>query len=639
MEEKRPKNKNLIKEHSQLIIAVLFLAAAVILDMRQTLFPGLEINVPSMDACWNMFEAQVGVSAVGLTIVSLIISIVSTSTYGMSLPEFIMKIRPKWYLNYTFVVVSVILAVAINWFMLINNMEFTAIYIFLLTTFLAAYLTYSAMQIIYVKDNIKTEVREYILDKKRPYDISNLYMAISENIKTGDFIKFMENLELAKELLLFEIENWEEDIYSPKKKKKKGLTNPHYKSFGAYIYLLVESAIVADNNRFAIEIMEYYYKALNHANDKNVCIEWQSFVLFMKLFKTIDFDYLHNIKMNSECTYEDFLKAQFNNHNIPVTESYKENTGLHYKSEHFYTNDFYISHYYQLYYSKHKEKITENVYKTLIDFAENTPCVDCTDYYRLFLFYRFCFFLPQNQALEILVGVRSNSSEILNRVITNYVNNFINRLLTLTNESDFTLSKEIYICIRLYIFRTSYLKDTEWYIFADEQLSNFYIGYYKKFMESLGSQGFDFFADVFRYFLRDLKQLDELGSDFFSSPDMNRYKSFIVYSIMCVSADAEMMVDGLECIFEKEELYGSMFVEFLGSDTLYESYTYFGYSIFCDTFKIDEYDDEQAKVKFDNLKTELSIRKKEYDLERSNPSETETDTEKDLLAAKLSITE
>jgi hypothetical protein len=565
-------------KHWHLMTAILLFIAAVLLDMRHILFPGLVINAPSMDSCWNMFEAQVGISAVGLTIVSLIISIVSISTYGMSLPEFIMKIRPKKYLRYTFVVSSIIAAVVINWAMLIFGMEFTAIYIFVLTSILAVYLTYSAMQIIYVKDNIKTEVREYIIDIKRPGDIDNLYKAMSKDIKTGDFIEFMENLEFAEEMLSFEIDNWEKDL-DTNDKEKNYKPKSHGEKFKENLEFLIDSAIDTDNSRIPVEIMEFYYKALDYANKENVCIEWECYDVIINLLKVIDFEYLEHIKTNRECNYEEFLKAQFRNHSIIETEKHNKNDDNYDRQVWIYITSFFYQHYVQLIIGKYKNNVSRQT-EELINFASKTKINYDTDIYKLFFFYEVCFLKPEMKSLYKLVHVHinfENSTIIMNKNINNSINWLEN--------PDFPITKDVYITILLYSFKVSNLKDENLYSFVDDELNNFYRQFYKVFLGILFEK--KIYLTTFKNYWKEFKKIVNNGGFFIDMKNTAiNFKKFIVYSIICKLTKIEDIISSLEYVFQ-DEFYGQMFVEFLSYDGLY---TDKGLIKFCDVFKIYVFD-------------------------------------------------
>ncbi|MDR0943131.1 MAG: hypothetical protein LBM41_01205 [Ruminococcus sp.] len=604
-------------EHWHLMTAILFFIAVVLLDLRGILFPELIINAPSMDSCWNMFEAQVGISAVGLTIVSLIISIVSTSTYGMSLPEYIMRIRPKKYLRYTAVIVSIIAAVVINWAMLIFGMEFIAIYIFVLTTVLAVYLTYSAMQIIYVKDDIKADVRKFIAEHKRENDIDNfrdidnLYKAMSKSIKNGDFIEFTENLELAEELLEFEIVNWE----------TRG------KKFAQNLEALIDGAMDTDNNRIPVEIMEFYYNALGKANgkkdekddNKKVCIEWLCYKVVLKLFKVIDFDYLENLKINPECTYKEFLKVQLDNHDILSVDLYNENTSNEEKE---YALSFFYLHYIQLYYSKYKDKFDSRVYKMLIEFEENIVPESYKDYFRRFFFYQSCFDYPRKECLEELVYVRQSDEErdIKTRLAVNESFNMPTDIFDVLN---FSLNKHLYICLLLYRWKLAKSSDDIWYNLAETALANFYRNYYERYISELDKRQHSFDKE-FKAFLKEMEDFKEFGEGFGVGYDVEYYlKHFIVYSVMTYSPNAETAVNSLERIFGKETLYHLMYLDFIGIEGYYMMYTNERFHKFADIFGIDLH---ALGDRFTELKNVIIERKAAFDKETDTKKSDKLDT-------------
>jgi hypothetical protein len=471
--------------------------------------------------------------------------------------------------------------------MLIFGMEFTAIFIFVLTSILAVYLTYSAMQIIYVKDNIKSDVRKYIINQYLSMDerernsdfykpIDNLYKAMSKDIKTGDFIEFMENLELAKELLPFHIykDEWEE-VLDPED-RIFGEPKTNGMRFFENLEILIDAAIDVDNNRIPVEIMEFYYTALYKANLNNVCIERECYAVVSNLLMVIDFDYLEHIKTKRRCTYSEFLEAQLYNHKLKYVRKYRyADFG---KGELYYLKSFFVLHYLQLYFGKYKDKIDRHTYRILIDFAENAPCENTTDYYRLFYLYQKCFEFsyPNTVFLELLVDFGRNDKSD-SRIIDNHINSSIKCVKT-----EFSLSKDIFLCILLYRCKVSYIED-EWCRFADKALSDFYIDFYKSFQKHLVEN--KIYDQTFREYWSDFKFYIMVAENTNRMEEF--FKEFIIYSIISNQKNVKTIVNSLEYIFEKEKLYGPMFVEFLGSDEIYESYTDKGYRAFCDIFKLD----------------------------------------------------
>jgi hypothetical protein len=425
--------RDFLKRHWSIVTAILLFAISLILDCCKYIFPGTALPTPSAEACWNMLEAQAGISAVGLTIVSLIISIVNTEVFGMSFPEYIMERTHPPYLRYKFVLKSVIALVVINWGVILCGFYFTSVYIFILTGVLAVFQTSEAMQVIYVRDNMKDEVRKYICDNTneecehcidsnctecefeltRFKDLENLYQTASRNIKKGEYVDFCECLELAKDLLLYYIKRWDNPIpkdkdkkdeaeaeeahlptfkerfakevneiypgryYIPKKDSKNSKT--YGDRFNKNLSSLIENAVEADNNRVKAEIVEFYYKALLHANNNynKVWIEKQCFETIAEIFKSFDFKYLNEFKISRACTYEEFLLEAYDNHFEYLMKLRR--AGKCDDDETFFDKDdtrfgmtFFIVHYDKLTFNK---DLDIKIYRDLFD-AAHSKCFD-----------------------------------------------------------------------------------------------------------------------------------------------------------------------------------------------------------------------------------------------------------------------
>ncbi|MDR0903630.1 MAG: hypothetical protein LBM59_03255 [Ruminococcus sp.] len=184
------------------LLSIFCLGAAVYVDVININSPGLlPLSLPTEDACWNMFSAQVGVSTIGLTVVSLIISIVDTKVYGLSLPLFIMEREPRGFAKYKVVITGIIIAVVANWFITMSGLYATSVAIFVITSIISVNLTYQALKIIYGKDEMKDRVEAYILKIKNEQDIYNLLSELNEFLINKDSInEALDDIMLAKKL-------------------------------------------------------------------------------------------------------------------------------------------------------------------------------------------------------------------------------------------------------------------------------------------------------------------------------------------------------------------------------------------------------------------------------------------------------
>jgi hypothetical protein len=471
-----------------------------------------------------------------------------------------MRIRPKFYLRYTFVISSIIAAVVINWVALIFGMEFTAIYIFVLTSILAVYLTYSAMQIIYVKDDIKKDVYKYITEQKYPkeqkdikkrnpwFDIDNLYKAMSKNIKSGNFIEFTENLELAELLLPIEIRNW--DCYFDTRDVDDdgymNLSGTRIEKFAENLEALIDGVIDADNKRIAVEIMELYYNALYYANMKNICIDSECYSVIINLFKVIDFDYLQNIKIKPVCIYSQFLNEQFLNHNKryklylndiivhgfafvkeqewqeqerlnkiayeeylesedyvepDLSEYPKDDDGsLPMDGEEFSNEDWereessYMADANLLcsFFINHYKQVYYGKYKDTINRSVYGVIVRHAENAPCEIYSDYCrLFLFYSCCFELPVKealdtlVSDKDNENLSSRMDMKLSNSV--FYSELNKERRPLTKNIYICMYLYRWKDTLSGDDKWYIFADEELAKFYINYYKNFISKTDS--------------------------------------------------------------------------------------------------------------------------------------------------------
>jgi hypothetical protein len=157
------------------------------LDVLYYKFPNMWslIKSPGGETYWDLFGAQVGISMVGLSIVALIISFVKTKAHGMSIPLYVMQIRP-WYWGYKFIMYTSIAAIPVNWFLLMFQCYNTAVLVVVLNCVLFMNTVDKAFDVIYAPDEVIGEIRDYIMFTHKKQDMINLYYDIIDNIESDN---------------------------------------------------------------------------------------------------------------------------------------------------------------------------------------------------------------------------------------------------------------------------------------------------------------------------------------------------------------------------------------------------------------------------------------------------------------------
>jgi hypothetical protein len=587
----KSKIKAFLLRHIYLILAVIALIVFAAIDVYFHLFPESKLQ-PLLDSLWNMFEAQVGISAVGLTIVSLIISIVSTTAYGMSLPEFIMKIQPRPYLKYEVVIVGIIVGVVVNWIVLTGKLVFIAIYVFILTSLLAVYLTRAAMKIIYVRDDIKKDVREHILKTKLPSDIDNLYKAMAKSIKAGEYLEFLDSLEVAQELLSVYIEKWNDPDETDKSEKPK----TYGEKFADNLRLLIDSAVDADNSKVSTELMEFYYNALKIANDRKnpVCIEYECFTIITEIFKVVDFEYLENIKINRECTYKEFLEAQLVNHQLYIENVLYNKKSISSQKEMIFTVAFYWLHYRSLALNTHKDKIDLHIYYVLLDLMDSEPIRDDVDSYKRLMTFHICLDVGNPDVLAFLYHVYYDD-ETFGKLLDGRVLKTAQRNQFLTPGSMCSLSKDLHLCMYLYrAYDTDNVKK-DFLAFAKMELTHFYGNFFRLLLQQIRDNNVYhnglLVPSYFKYCLRDFRHFIDYGS---SLMPMDRLKEsvnkLIVFSVITITictqtaSNTADCVDFLRQIFGDDEFFSSICMGFFETESTNAIYSAKSYGKFFDCF-------------------------------------------------------
>jgi hypothetical protein len=394
--------------------------------------------------------------------------------------------------------------------------------------------------------------------------------------------------------------------------------------------------------------MEFYYKALKIANNKKdennehkkVCIESFCYKIILKLFAVIDFEYLENLKIKPECTYEDFLKAQLYNHDLLWVDLYDKNTSNEAEE---YALSFFCLHYTQLYYSKYKDKLDGRVYQVLINFEKSVEPESFKDYLRRFFFYQRCFDYPRKECLEELLELSLNYEldDIYSSSINLAVNISLSCLVDPISGPGFSWSKYLYICLLLYRFKINRTSDDIWCNFAETALADFYRDFYDAFISRINEQ--HDLGQVFTSFRDDMKKLIDFGYVGFGVDYLfeQYFNSFVVYSILMYSTNEETALNTLEVIYGKDTFNcGTMYFDFIGVDGYHMKYTGKKLLKFAEVFGIaaqNELDDRRAERMFTELRNIIIERKDALSPKEKAKEKTDTKNS-DRFKSVLSIT-
>jgi hypothetical protein len=272
--------KKLDKRCLFLPISIIALFIAIGFEVYCCNNPEFSIIKASEDTYLTMFEAQIGISLVGLTIVSLIVGFANAKAYGMSLAKFVMDVEPPKFLRYKYVIAGIIIADIPCFFMLAMQYYNIAVYLFLLTTIFTVYLTFNAFTVMYNKDNIDEAIRKYIIDKHKKDDIDNLYDDVMTDIKNGVNVDYSERFALMRQLC--------------------GKSVDIIKQSSVQLNKLMDVAVNCSFNNIKCEIITLYGVTIMEANKQELPLYRDNLNLFINLLSKVDLDDIEQYSISNK---------------------------------------------------------------------------------------------------------------------------------------------------------------------------------------------------------------------------------------------------------------------------------------------------------------------------------------------------
>ena len=228
----------------------------------------------------NLFTVQATISVTGTAIVSLLTAVVSKEYYGISVSKFITKINP-WILKHNDVIILTFVITFLDYCSVAFGFYNVSVAIFFCSVLLLIYLVKDDMVVFLGEKTVKSKIADYVLSSNYNETTESLFNQSLEFIDKGQFVNLKDNLDLIKQLLTREFENYiDTNNYNKIENIEDRLTD---------IYKLIVRIGHSDENNY---FLSYLFSLYLSANDKKIYFElwWKIPNIYYRSLKKISYN-------------------------------------------------------------------------------------------------------------------------------------------------------------------------------------------------------------------------------------------------------------------------------------------------------------------------------------------------------------
>ena len=274
-------------------------------DLLRTIHLDILLIDPSSGIYQTMADILSSVAALGLAIISLITVVSDKRVFGISLSKYLMVYRHTKPFQHRVVIVAVIVLTALVWLLVAIAWYNLSVGLFLIATVLVCRLTKDAVQSLHSSDDVKQEIKAFIVSTNNLKFYEALFDEIKESIVSGDTVTFEGSLALAIEILHIEL-----IPETPQDRVQRIQEN---------IQGVINVAVSHNNSSFAFGVFNLYisaYRAANRNEKAIVPLKLLDNYEIYHLLRTCD----NPNAWSSGVTLHEWQRQMFANNSTKVTE-------------------------------------------------------------------------------------------------------------------------------------------------------------------------------------------------------------------------------------------------------------------------------------------------------------------------------
>ena len=267
---KPPFSQNRLFELLTIVAMLIVIVGASLFELGLIYVPKWIIQKTGDNTIYQtLFSAQASLVGVVLAILGLMTNVVDSKIYGLSVTQYIMKIRPIVFFRHGWIIIDTIIIVFLTWCFVALNLNNIAIALFFITGVLLVRLALDVLRIMHSSHRIKDEIENYFMLAPNNALITNLFNEINDGLLAGNSVLLQQDVTFAKKLI----------------EERMGEMSDEMVSLLLDLFSTIIHTAYESNSSKAAEILDLYIIAVEVSSDSNKSFSLPSILSMHEVFQ------------------------------------------------------------------------------------------------------------------------------------------------------------------------------------------------------------------------------------------------------------------------------------------------------------------------------------------------------------------
>lgn len=248
------------KEILSILVSVVFIFIAILQD-KCGIFDSFPydwflVKIDNKDDLFtNLFTVQATIAGLSLAIIAFISGMTDKTVYGVSVSEYISRIRP-WKLKHKTLLIIDLIITILDYFAVSLKLFNLSVIIFIISIFISILLILDVFFVFYGNDEIKNRIGNYIISSYDKKYIDNISEKITKTIKQKDVEKINDYFDILVEIFKHELHN------DKRKEIIESIESLYAQTF--------TDAVKIEDNKLSIYILNNIIDIYDYSSEENI---------------------------------------------------------------------------------------------------------------------------------------------------------------------------------------------------------------------------------------------------------------------------------------------------------------------------------------------------------------------------------
>jgi hypothetical protein len=184
--------------HSEYVIIafiVIVLLLSIFADFSILQLPAWILTKAEKNLLYTLFSVQASVAIISIAIIALITGFSTENMYGISVSNYIMKIKPC-ILKHKAVIILNLMSIVLNYFTISFSLYNTSVSIFIINIILTIKMIVDISEIFYGKQELQKDIKQYVIQHYSLGYLSELQRETNMAIESNNFLTVYNDINI-----------------------------------------------------------------------------------------------------------------------------------------------------------------------------------------------------------------------------------------------------------------------------------------------------------------------------------------------------------------------------------------------------------------------------------------------------------